>query len=296
VKVLRRFLICLILIFLARTLLGSYDEFVTKFAQKKLKDLQIPCLISSVRPVLPLSIEVDGLRCTVKASHQDFELSLRTLSLGVNWAGLLRLLPGIVITAEIPVTERARSSDRVTAIVNRDIFSGRSLIALSSDSLALKSFLTPSLTPGMKVDGDIEFSLSATLSSSLPDGFDGRGKLALTNGSVGASLSQGSLFKLPALSGVQGSADLTIERGNIVITPVSVRSNAGTLTGDIRADLIGRSSKAKGQIVLTESGRKTFGGFLALAARSDVSNPADEWEFQMSARDGKVMESKIHPR
>jgi len=113
---------------------------------------------------------------------------------------------------------------------------------------------------------------------------------------------QGDLSPLvPEIKNIEGEAFFTQEQDQASLEKLSLSSSVGTATGTGRIALLptGLIKEASFQfrIQLSDAGRKSLGGYIALLAQGNVDNPGANWELSItqSPRTGLVVNSRELP-
>ncbi len=271
-KLLRRFLFALSLLFVLRVYMGGYDELLTLEVRRLLAAQNVPCEVSgvTVRPVFRPAIE--RLECRFTPGQP---VVLQALELRFLWLDLFRLRPGMAV-------EWAQFGGKLSVELHRSITDGRSDMAVNIDRVAVGQL--PQNGPAA-FGGLLTSVLLIHLDSSgIPAG---DGTFHINDFSVAANKSKISL--LPEVRAGDLFGKLTLNGSKLLVKPIDMSSPFGVVNGELDVQIeSGNAATYNGAatISLNAKGVKQVGGFLALAAQKDVNKPAEEWLVTINGRTG----------
>ncbi len=303
-KLFRRLLLALTILFVIRVSLGSYDPLLTDFAHSKLAAANIPCDFKELKIRLPLSLKLENVSCQIlipKQPQKFIPVEFKSISLSPAWMELVKLSPGIKLSA-VPYSDENGESGELTLILSRSINSGESRTDLQVDRFSIKSLVNSKLlsTVNLKglLDGRFLFSFSSR------EDLIGSGKLSISGGAVTGMKGDKSplliiptIFALPPMTEINASFPFQIAKNELIFSAFEISSDLGTFrgSGGIKNLMNQPAYNFDGKILLSEIGLKRVGGFLAIAAGVDISKPSEEWQVVVRTETGRAPTFKIKP-
>lgn len=293
-KLLRRLLFALTLIFVARVYSGSYDSILSDTIRFKLTEYKIPCQFNTLGIAPPIALEVEGLACRLsnpKDLAQPVSLGFYKVRVSPAWRELLTFSPGINL-ALIPLPQEAGG---LSITVTRSIGSGKSNTVLNLNHFPVGSVFKSGVLPGLSVEGELNGKLA--LNFSTQEDLVGEGNIFFERGTFSASGMERSIIKLPVLREVTLSLPIQAINQTLKFSPITAASSFGVIKGEaIMKNLFsGPTVDFNGRLLLNELGVQAVGGFVALLAGVDLSKPVEEWNIATTGQLGHQPSVKITP-
>ena len=280
-KLLKRLLLVLSIIFAIRVYSGSYDSLIADLLRSKINENSIPCQFNNLKILPPFALQIDGLVCSphnLRGEFQQFQFAFQNVQISPAWKEVLTLSVGIKLDVT-PLSERPGGFALTLA---RNIPSGKSRTVLDFNKFPLGSILRSGVIPGLAVDGELNGEL--LLSFSTKEDLQGAGRVLLENGLLSASGMEKSIIKLPMLTDVSISIPIKSTNKSVIMSPIIAASSFGIIKGDASINDLEFEPKYSfnGNLLLNELGMKVIGGFVALLAGQDISKPVEKWKIALS--------------
>ena len=282
----------LLVVTIARLPYGSYTTTILQRIRPGLAAQKISIDIEAADLSFPLNLAIKRLALVLPAGKIPVPLVID--SLGFN----LKLWSLLLLNADVSF-DGTLYGGQATGIFNRPLFGGPSSGEVKLESLhlndhpVLKSLGVSGLTNisgRLNTRGDLR-SFKDLESANL--------KLYILEGAFESTSSFLPVGALPPLREINGSADVNLREQRVSVERLKFRTSLGSVEGSGTFEistlgaLVGGGGKLR--IQLNDLGKSSIGGYLALAARTSVDNPAANWAVDIGVENNGRLKAGVRP-
>lgn len=278
-RVFRQFL-TFILLFAAvgvvRISLADYSQWIQSKLVSAAQQAGISAEASGLELSFPGTISVSELKLELPTRIKPIPFSLSSVVAKVEWLKVFGLNPGIALDSEF-------LDGQIRGNISSSIFGTSQAFDLGAKELRLEKH---PLLKELAISG----KLSINASGSQKSDSSGKTELKLSEGAYRGNYSVAGIVKIPTLEQVDGSAEVVLLDNSLDLKRLSISTSLGTISASGTCKLSqlkhGEYKPVKASlnasIVLNEEGRKSIGGYLALAAGRATESPPAAWKLDLT--------------
>jgi type II secretion system protein N len=268
---------------------GNYIEGYVQDALKEARKQNITIDYTDFTFKLPANITLRNLGIVFPTAQLPLPLFIDTFTASYN------ILPLFILHNSVDIDLTAYSG-QVHGEISKGLFSDEvTFDSTIQDVSLIKHPLFGHLGAAGTLDAEV--NLETVLQRTLPK--EGSLKIDIKDGSYVGGHTINGLIKLPAVEDLTANVTARIKSLNKADVSLTLSSSVGEVTSQgvitFNTNALVTSFKGNARINLTSIGKQHFGGYLALAAQSNIDNPADSWSMSIDYVPGQNPKVSVKP-